>query len=479
MLSTTGDCDTIRTITVTELPLLTNTTNAKICANELPYVWNGNSYLISGEFIDTIKNLIGGCDTIAILNLTITTGAHTTVDITECNSYTWTGGDGNTYITSGLYDHITTAANGCTDTLMLNLTITTGTHTTVDVTECNSYTWTGGDGNTYTTSGLYDHITTAANGCTDTVTLNLTITTGTHTTVDVTECNSYTWTANNQVYTTSGLYDYITTPANGCTDTVTLNLTITNGTHTTVDVTECNSYTWTGGDGNTYTTSGLYDHITTAANGCTDTLTLNLTITTGTHTTVDVTECNSYTWTGGDGNTYTTSGLYDHITTAANGCTDTLTLNLTITTGTHTTVDVTECNSYTWTGGDGNTYTTSGLYDHITTAANGCTDTLTLNLTITTGTHTSVDVTECNSYTWTGGDGNTYTTSGLYDHITTAANGCTDTLTLNLTITTGTHTTVDVTECNSYTWTGGNGNTYTTSGLYDHITTPPMVVPIH
>ena len=151
----------------------------------------------------------------------------------------------------------------------------------------------------------------------------------------------------------------------------------------------------------TYTTSGLYDHITTAANGCTDTVTLNLTITTGTHTTVDVTECNSYTWTGGDGNTYTASGLYDHITTAANGCTDTLTLNLTITTGTHTTVDVTECNSYTWTGGDGNTYTVSGLYDHITTAANGCTDTLTLNLTITTGTHTTVDVTECNSYTWT------------------------------------------------------------------------------
>src|SRR5438045_3270153 len=161
-----------------------------------------------------------------------------------------------------------------------------------------------------------------------------------------------------------------------------LNLTINNGAHTTMDVTQCTSYTWTAGDGNTYTTSGLYDHITTGANGCADTLTLNLTINNDVHSNVTDTQSALYTWTAGDGYTYTTRGLYDHITTGDNGCADTLTLNLTINNGAHTTMDVTQCTSYTWTAGDGYTYTTSGLYDHITTGVNGCADTLTLNLTI-------------------------------------------------------------------------------------------------
>jgi hypothetical protein len=75
------------------------------------------------------------------------------------------------------------------------------------------------------------------------------------------------------------------------------------------------------------------------------------------------------------------------------------------------------------------------------------------------GVHTSVDVNACDSYTWTTGNGNTYTTSGSYDYITTNASGCNDTLTLNLTIGTGGHTHVPVTACDSYTWTTGNGNT--------------------
>jgi hypothetical protein len=104
---------------------------------------------------------------------------------------------------------------------------------------------------------------------------------------------------------------------------------------------------------------------------------------------------------------------------------------------------------------DGNTYTTSGSYDYITTNAGGCKDTVTLDLTIGNGSHSSVDVNACDSYTWVTGNGNTYTTSGSYDYITTNASGCNDTLTLNLTIGSGGHTRVPVTACDSYTWTSG------------------------
>src|SRR5213079_1042075 len=123
-----------------------------------------------------------------------------------------------------------------------------------------------------------------------------------------------------------------------------------------------------------------------------------------------------------------------------------VTLDLTIGSGVHTSVDVNACDSYTWITGNGNTYTTSGSYDYITTNAGGCQDTVTLDLTIGSGVHTSVDVNACD----------TYTTSGSYDYITTNASGCNDTLTLNLTIGTGGHTHVPVTACDSYTWTTGN-----------------------
>src|SRR5678816_1683617 len=93
----------------------------------------------------------------------------------------------------------------------------------------------------------------------------------------------------------------------------------------------------------------------------------------------------------------------------------------------------------TWTSGNGNTYTAGGLYDHITTGANGCVDTLTLDLTINNGIHTVVPVTACRTYTWTSGNGNTYTSGGLYDHITTGANGCVDTYTLDHTTVSYTH----------------------------------------
>src|SRR5262245_42738716 len=160
---------------------------------------------------------------------------------------------------------------------------------------CGSYTWTTGNGLTYTSSGAYDYITTGTNGCADTVTLNLTINNGSHTSITAAACGSYLWNVNNQTYTASGAYDYITTDANGCAYTVTLNLTINNGSHTSVSAAACGSYLWNLNN-QTYTASGAYDYITTGANGCADTVTLNLTINNGSHTSVTAVACGTYLW---------------------------------------------------------------------------------------------------------------------------------------------------------------------------------------
>src|SRR4030095_12708736 len=255
------------------------------------------------------------------------------------------------------------------------------------------YTWPA-NGVTYTASGSYDNITTNAQGCKDTVTLQLTINNGVHTTTTQAACISYTWPANGVTYTASGSYNNITTNAQGCKDTVTLQLTINNGVHTTTTQAACISYTWTAGTGLTYTQSGSYDHITTNAQGCKDTVTLQLTINNGVHTTTTQAACISSTWTAGTGLTYTQSASYDNITTNAQGCKDTVTLQLTINNGVHTTTTQAACISYTWPA-NGVTYTASGSYDNITTNAQGCKDTLTLQLTINNGVHTTTTQAAC------------------------------------------------------------------------------------
>ena len=85
---------------------------------------------------------------------------------------------------------------------------------------------------------------------------------------------SYTWPANGVTYSASTTQTVVT----GC-NTATLNLTITAPTTTgSATATACSSYTWTlasGGNGNTYTASGVYTFVT----GC-NTATLTLTVNT-------------------------------------------------------------------------------------------------------------------------------------------------------------------------------------------------------
>ena len=99
---------------------------------------------------------------------------------------------------------------------------------------CETFTWLA-NGNTYTESGAYTNVTTNANGCIHTETLNLTINQPTTSSVAETACDSYTWSANGNTYTDSGAYSIITTNAAGCTHTTTLNLTVNHAAEITGD----------------------------------------------------------------------------------------------------------------------------------------------------------------------------------------------------------------------------------------------------
>jgi gliding motility-associated-like protein len=69
-LSSPGGCDSIAILNLTLLPTLSSTTNVQICQNQIPYLWNGLSLRTSGTNTLTLTS-VQGCDSLATLNLTV------------------------------------------------------------------------------------------------------------------------------------------------------------------------------------------------------------------------------------------------------------------------------------------------------------------------------------------------------------------------------------------------------------------------
>jgi gliding motility-associated-like protein len=108
-------------------------------------------------------------------------------------------------------------------------------------------------------SGTYLDTLTAVNGCDSIVTLNLTVLPNPTTTLNESICAGNSYTFNNQVLTTSGVYSVTLLAANGCDSVVTLNLTVNPvpianagenvaiewGESTTLNGSGGSQYTWT------------------------------------------------------------------------------------------------------------------------------------------------------------------------------------------------------------------------------------------
>ena len=142
---------------------------------------------------------------------------------------------GNSVAISGDYaivgaleeDHDTTGGNTLSNAgsaYIFKNCITRGTDVQI---ACDSLRWI--DGITYMLNNntATDTLINAA-GCDSVVTLDLTINYSTTSSDTVTACDRYTWNANNNPYTTSGIYIDTLTNTAGCDSIITLDLTIIN-----------------------------------------------------------------------------------------------------------------------------------------------------------------------------------------------------------------------------------------------------------
>ncbi len=378
------------TLNLTVNPLPTTILDTVICANETPFVWNGNNYSVTGTYVDTLASTTGGCDTVATLNLIVQPLLLSTVDTTICENqlpFTW---NGNTFTSGGSFtDTLPSTTGSCDIIVTLNLTVNPLHATNLDTSICANqvpFTWYG---NQYSTSGIYtDTIPSTTGGCDTVATLTLTVNVLPTITDNVTICANqlpYTW--NGNTYNSQGTYtDTLINTTGGCDTVATLVLQVNPLIITQENVIVCANqlpYTW---NGNTYGNAGTYtDTLPSTTGGCDTVATLILEVNPLILSTLSVTICANqlpFVWYG---NLYTVSGTYTDTVTAIGTCDTVATLILTIEPLVTTTETITICSNnlpYLW---NGNSYYAPGTYtDTLSSSGNGCDTLATLILNVLT-----------------------------------------------------------------------------------------------
>jgi gliding motility-associated-like protein len=397
----------------------------------------------------------------------------------------------STVTNSGTYSVVVSNSLGCTDTATSQININA---VTLAVANSNSplcagqalnltsnsaatYSWSGPNGFTSSlqnpniasattnSSGTYTLIVTNSNGCKDTTTL----------TVNVLANNPITVTSNGPL----------------CTGQ-TLNLTASNGS----------SYVWSGPNGFTSTlqnptinnvasiNAGSYSVVVTRSNGCTNTASTTVSITNGISAvansnsplcegqTLNLTSnsASSYSWSGPNGFisnlqnpsisnlSNNNAGTYTLIVAIGNGCADTTTLSISVLANNPVSVNsngplcagqtlnltASAGTSYAWNGPNGFTSTlqnptinnavvnNSGSYTVVVTNSNGCTNSTSLTVSINPNTpvtassnspicegdNLTMNASAGSSYSWTGPNGFTSSIQNpTITNITTASSG--------------------------------------------------------
>ncbi|MFI5139641.1 MAG: T9SS type B sorting domain-containing protein, partial [Sphingobacteriales bacterium] len=219
-------CDSVATLILNISDTVTSVTHIRLCSNQLPYNWNGTNYNVSGTYMFTTTS-VAGCDSIATLVLNINDVDTSTTSVKLCSNqlpYLW---NGTNYNISGTYTFTITNAAGCDSIAILVLNVSDTATSTTNVKLCSNqlpYLW---NGINYNVSGSYTFTTTSSTGCDSIATLNLTISSVLTVTIDTAvSANAIPFTWNGININSAGSYPFTTTSSAGCDSITTLNVTV-------------------------------------------------------------------------------------------------------------------------------------------------------------------------------------------------------------------------------------------------------------
>jgi gliding motility-associated-like protein len=462
-LTSANGCDSVTTLVLSLLPVLSSTEMASICEGT-SYIFNGTVYSAAGTYLDTLT-AVNGCDSIITLQLIVLPVANLTQTAVICegSSYAFNGTD---YTTSGTYTDTLTSINGCDSIITLILVVLPELYytETASICEGSSYTFNGTE---YTTAGTYADTLSAASGCDSISSLFLTVIPTLNVAITASICEGTSYNFNNIEYTAGGTYVATLTSASGCDSIVTLTLGVLPVSNIIVEANICEGAIYEF-NGNFYSTEGFYTDTLTAYSGCDSIMTLALTVlpVPQTQQAISICEGNSYLFSG---SSYSASGIYSDTLTASNGCDSISTLVLSVLDVFTTNLDANICEGENYQF-QGNSYTASGVYTDTLLSSQGCDSILVLSLVVNAHTSSTITTSICDGESFLF-NGLYLSTAGTYVDTLTNANGCDSIATLVLTVLPVPVTNLSESICQGETY-AFNGFLYSISGVYvDTLTT--------
>lgn len=281
-------------ISVVPLPAVEITGDSVICKGDsttlkatpldsCTYLWSNGARTDSiivrsgGDFSVTVTDTNSSCKNTGTMRVTVNVPVGSAFTIDTCDSYTWTDGDGETYTVSGDYTYSHEDANGCTQVDTLHLTINHTTYGDTTAVACGSFDWYEHTGITQSCENLTHTFPNIA-GCDSVVTLHLIVNTTEGTQVFDTICEGDMYPFFGQLLDSTGVYTDTLFSSKGCDSVVTLFLTVnpTYDSSITRKICQGDSVVF---NGVTLKSSGVYvDTLQSSGNGCDSIVTLYLTV---------------------------------------------------------------------------------------------------------------------------------------------------------------------------------------------------------
>ena len=455
--STLG-CDSIVTVNLSTVPILTSTIDAQICPGET-YTFSGTEYSSAGTYNHQTTSA-QGCDSIATLNLTILEDKTSSFEVEICFGETYTY-DNQSFSEEGTYDFVFQSSEGCDSLVTMMLIVNPVYLDTIEAQVCegDSYDF---DGNSLTSSGYYTGSGTSSTGCDSTTVLNLTVLLEVSETINAQICDGFFYRFGGEQRTETGQYEATFISSTGCDSVVTLNLEVVSELTETVNAQICegSSYDF---NGDTYSSSGSFSATLTSSLGCDSIVTLELQVLNEVVNDINVELCFGQTYQFDD-EVLDSSGLYTKTYTTSQGCDSIVNVDLSVFPTYQDTIEATICEgeSYSFSG---QSYDNAGIYQVDLTSSDGCDSIVVLILNENPIVYYEITETICFDESYNFGT-STYSETGTYiETFVHPLTGCDSVVTLNLDVVEEIIETISVQICEggSYEF---NGDMYSEPGQF-------------
>ena len=221
-LTAINGADSVVTLIVTELPTVHTDLTLTICEGT-SLNFSGFNVSEAGVYTQT-HTAENGCDSIVTLTVTELTTVHTNLTLTICEG-TSLNFSGFNVSEAGIYTQTLTSVNGCDSIVTLTLNILPSYNTNLTATICQGSEL-NISGFNVSEAGVYTQNLQTINGCDSIVTLTVTELPIIHTDLTLTICEGTSLNLSGFNVSEAGIYTQTHTSVNGCDSIVTLTVSV-------------------------------------------------------------------------------------------------------------------------------------------------------------------------------------------------------------------------------------------------------------